>query len=352
MKKTQMTHRERIMAAIDHKPTDRVPMDYWGVGEITEKLMKYFGVNDYLGLSKALDIDSIITIDPPMIKEGRSGVWDVERKQVVLQDGSVYSEPVRRPIEAYETINEIDANYEWPTTDMFDYSGIKQLCEKYRSEGYAVMGGFISLTLHYEGIRGTEQMLLDFAGDSELAEYVLYKINKFASAHAKKILDAGEGLIDIAQVTDDLGDQKGLRMSPEMIERYLGHYYVSNTAMIKGYGARVFHHDDGAIAGLIPWIAEKGCQILNPLQWHLPGWDLKKIKKEYGAKLCFHGGIDNQDILPFKGPEEVKAEVKACIDALYCDRTGYILAPCHNIQGLTPVENVIAMYDFAKKYSM
>ena len=44
--KPEMNHRERIMAAINHKPTDRVPVDYWGVDEITDKLMQYFNVKN------------------------------------------------------------------------------------------------------------------------------------------------------------------------------------------------------------------------------------------------------------------------------------------------------------------
>jgi len=199
-------------------------------------------------------------------------------------------------------------------------------------------------------IRGTEQMLLDFAGDPELAEYVLFKLNEFASAHTQKILEAGEGHIDITQVTDDFGSQTGLLMSEAMIERYMGKYYESNVAIARAYGAHVFHHDDGAIARLVPWIVGKGCEVLNPLQWHLPGWDLPKLKAEFGAKLCFHGGIDNQLVLPFQGVDEVMAEVRACVDALYSDNTGYILAPCHNIQANTPVENVVAMYEYAKGY--
>jgi len=74
------------------------------------------------------------------------------------------------------------------------------------------------------------------------------------------------------------------------------------------------------------------------------------LKRDFGAKLCFHGGIDNQKILPFGTPEEVRAEVRYCIDTLAGDGTGYILAPCHNIQPVSPIENILAMYDEAWHY--
>ena len=351
--KPEMTHRERILAAINHQPCDRVPTDYWGVPEITEKLMKHFGVKDMIGLSEALDIDTIMGVWPPLKPGTRTDMWDIKYKKVPHANGAgFYDEPVRFPLADFETIDEIEAGYTWPTTDMFDYSGVKAQCEFYRQKGYAVEGGYISLTYFYEIVRGTEQMLLDFAGDPELAEHVLFRLNEFASAHAKCILEAGDGMIDLTQVTDDFGMQSGLIMSESMIERYVGKYYEQNIAQAQKYGAAVFHHDDGAVMSLIPWIVDKGCQILNPIQWHLPGWDLDKLKSDYGAKLCFHGGIDNQEVLPFQGPEEVKAEVKACVDALFSDNTGFILAPCHNIQAITPVENVIAMYEYAGSYGV
>ena len=48
--------------------------------------------------------------------------------------------------------------------------------------------------------------------------------------------------------------------------------------------------------------------------------------------------------------DQVREEVRTCIDVLAGDGVGYILAPCHNIQSITPVENVLAMYDEAWNY--
>ena len=75
-----------------------------------------------------------------------------------------------------------------------------------------------------------------------------------------------------------------------------------------------------------------------------------ELKTEFGSRICFHGAVENQKILPFGTPEEVRAEVRHCIDSLAVDGTGSILAPCHNLQVITPVENIIAMYDEAWKY--
>ena len=65
------------------------------------------------------------------------------------------------------------------------------------------------------------------------------------------------------------------------------------------------------------------------------------------SRLCFHGAVDNQHTLPFGTPAEVRAEVKRLVQTLASDRTGLILGPCHNLQAITPVENIIAMYEAA-----
>ncbi|GHU67706.1 uroporphyrinogen decarboxylase [Clostridia bacterium] len=348
----QMSHRERILASIRHEPTDRVPMDYWGVAEITEKLMKRFGVKDMLGLSNALDLDKIMGVGAPPKDPSRNGFWDIPMKKIPLPDGSgYYDEPAVYPLGGFETIDEIEANYTWPDPDDFDYSGIKAECQRIHDAGYAIDAGYVSLTYFYEIVRGTEQMLIDFAAEPDLAHYILQRMQETAGVYAHRILESGGGLIDITQVTDDFGTQSGLMMSPGMIDGFLGKHFDQNIAMAKAYGAHVFHHDDGAITQMIPWIVEKGCEILNPLQWRLPGWNLEELKQRWGGKLCFHGGIDNQFVLPFGGVEAVKAEVRTCVDALWTpDHTGYILAPCHNIQAITPIQNVIAMYEYCKSY--
>ena len=64
--------------------------------------------------------------------------------------------------------------------------------------------------------------------------------------------------------------------------------------------------------------------------------------------MGFHGGMDNQQTLPFGTPEEVRREVRENLAFLGGGR-GFILAPCHNLQPLTPVENILAMYDEGHK---
>jgi uroporphyrinogen decarboxylase len=86
-----------------------------------------------------------------------------------------------------------------------------------------------------------------------------------------------------------------------------------------------------------------GIDALNPLQWRCPGMDREGLKRDFGAQVILHGGVDNQYTLPFGSVEEVRQEVIDNLRILGAGG-GYILAPCHNIQAVSPPENVVALY--------
>lgn len=69
----------------------------------------------------------------------------------------------------------------------------------------------------------------------------------------------------------------------------------------------------------------------------------ESLKRDFGEALTFHGAVDNQYTLPFGTPDEVRQEVLDNIRILG-EGGGYIVAPCHNIQPITPVKNILAMY--------
>ena len=84
--------------------------------------------------------------------------------------------------------------------------------------------------------------------------------------------------------------------------------------------------------------------ILNPIQPAATGMAPEGLEQDFGAKLCFHGGIDIQYLLPLKSAEKVRAETRRRVEILG-PGGGYILAPSHNLQQDIPTENVLAMYD-------
>ena len=85
-----------------------------------------------------------------------------------------------------------------------------------------------------------------------------------------------------------------------------------------------------------------GIELLNPIQWRCPTMDREALVRDFGQRLIFHGAVDNQQTLPFGSPENVRNEVLDNIRIFANAR--WICAPCHNLQPVTPTENILALY--------
>ena len=76
----------------------------------------------------------------------------------------------------------------------------------------------------------------------------------------------------------------------------------------------------------------------------------KEIKAKYGDKLIFHGGVENQSILPFGTPDEVAADTRKCLEDLGPE--GYLPCSCHFAQADTPIKNIVALIETVQQYRL
>ncbi|MCX6926373.1 MAG: uroporphyrinogen-III decarboxylase-like protein [Verrucomicrobia bacterium] len=354
-----MTSRERILAAINHQPVDRVPTDIWATQEVWDRLIAMFGPHEEI--HEALHIDGIVDVRPAYIGPPLPpsppdagldfkvfyGIWGAELQWMEHGTGR-YLEQVNYPFAEVKTIDDLKGCH-WPSADWFDYAGLRAMAEKHHSTRVVQCGYMAPIYLH-NLLRGMEQSCVDPLSEPELTHELLRRVCDFEYEYHRRMFQACEGLIDVAQVTDDLGNQAGPMYSLKLYREFYKPHHKRFIGLCREFGINVFHHDDGSMRAFLPDLLEIGIDILNPVQWNCPGMELGALKRDFGQKLCFHGGIENQRILPFGTPAEVRAEVRHCIDALASDHTGYILAPCHNLQSSTPIENIIAMYDEAWNY--
>ena len=70
-----------------------------------------------------------------------------------------------------------------------------------------------------------------------------------------------------------------------------------------------------------------------------PAWTGQHSNVDYGSRIVFHGAMDNQHTLPFGSVDDVRQEVRDNLSILGAEG-GYVLGPCHDLQVVTPVENV------------
>ena len=319
-------------------------MDYWATNEVTQRLMKHLRCKTPKEMYEKLHIDAVISVRPkyvgPNIPEG-SNIYGCRFRNIKHKTG-VYSELIYSPLAEYKTVNEIKMSYKWPTVDLFDYSVIPDQIQGF--EEYPIVGGGSEPFLIYKELRGMKQAFLDLYLHPDIVHYCLDKLFDFCYENTKLIYEQLPGKIMLSYVSEDFGGQTGLLFKPEHIREYMFPRMKRMIDLAHSNGVYVFHHTDGSVRKIIPELIELGIDILNPIQWRCRDMDREMLKREFGEKIVFHGAMDNQHTLAFGEESEVRQEVRDNLRILG-KGGGYILAPCHNIQPLTPIENILAMYD-------
>ncbi len=344
-----MTPRQRWRALFDGERPDRVPCDYWGTAEVTARLLKDLGCSGERELYERLGVDKCIHLVPRHATVASDGwhmqshfkIWHIGTEMISYGEGlGVYEEAVNYPLAGAESVADVDA-FDWPQVDTWDYSTLRDQCAEWPEN--PILCGSSEPFYLYCRLRGMERSLADLIESPEIAECILEHI--FAVDHAvfSRILREVGDHIDLMYVAEDLGTQQSLLMSPRLFRRFLKPRMAKLIALAHSYGVRVMHHDDGAMRPMIPDLIEAGVDILNPIQWRCAGMDREGLARDFGDKLIFHGGMDNQHTLPFGSESDVREQVAENIRAFRGGK-GYIVAPCHHIQANTPTENVVALY--------
>lgn len=350
-----MTPRERWLAVLNGKRADRVPCDFWATEEVKSRLRADLGCKSDRELWERLGIDKCIHLAPlhPVAKEedwhidSNFDIWHVGTKEMSYQGGlGTYVETVEHPLAKAETVAEIEA-FDWPDAADWDTEGMRARCLRW--DGYPILGGTYEPFYLYCHLRGMEQALEDLLLSPEIIEAALERIHTIHAAIIQRTLKAAGDLIDLMYVAEDLGTQESLLMSPQSFRRFLKPRMRRMIELIHSFGVKVIHHDDGAIRPLLPELIEIGIDVLNPIQWRCRGMEREGLARDFGSSLVFHGGVDNQQTLPFGTPDDVRREVADNI-RIFRDCKGYIVAPCHNIQPNTPTANILALYEAVRDF--
>ena len=349
-----MTARERVLAVLNRETPDRVPVDIWLVQELVEKFKQKLGVDDEMDVYRKLDVDKIawlgISYKGVVLKDPNEhqevNHWGVEFEKVEANENAEYGEVSHHPLLALDSVEQLDA-YPWPNPDDFDYETAATEAKELAKE-FVTLGPWISLFEVYCSMRSLEEALMDTIAEPEFLHAALDKIAWSQGEMARRFLEAADGAIDMLFISDDVGSQNSLIMSPQAFDEFIFPRLKVWCDMAHSYGARVFFHTDGASEPLIPRLIEAGVDVLNPIQHVCPGMDCKEIKAKYGDKLIFHGGVENQKILPFGTSEEVAAETFQCLEELGPE--GYLPCSCHFAQADTPLENVMALIETVQEF--
>ncbi|MGC9065398.1 MAG: uroporphyrinogen decarboxylase family protein [Candidatus Ratteibacteria bacterium] len=317
-----MTHRERVIATIKGDSIDRVPADYYGTAEATAKYLKELRLKDEFELIQFLDTDVIRAVAGP-------GKVKFSREKEFMKN-------VTSPAEVRKLSKDIPL-----IDDLIDNTPIIQARKQYPD--YAILTyGPGSIFLGANSFFGYETSLMYHAARPDLIKELIKCAVEYAIDVIDKLYRDVGNAVDIVSLEDDFGTQTSLYISYEMFLEFYKPAFATIISQLKKYGYFVQFHSCGAVSQLIPDFIEIGVDILDPVQVSAKGMDIETLAKKFKDKICFHGGIDTQKLLPYGTPKQVKNEVKKIIKLFECRRI--FICPSQNFLPDIPVENLLAMY--------
>ena len=349
-----MGSKERVLAAVELQIPDRIPLDFSANPATLQRLMTDLGAKSYADLLTRLNVDIVDlrgVVDPeycgpvPKMTSRPGGVvenyWGMRTRTMETATG---------PEECYcdfvlaecTSVDEL-AEHQWPQADWFDFTDFSARLETWADR--AIMASGASLWQHATFLRGIDNMLMDLIGDPDMAAFLMDRFTDFYVEYFDRMLNCADGKIDILRIADDLAMQDRLMISPEQFDEFFAPRLKKLIDMAHSYGAKVMFHSCGAVVPLIEKLIDLGIDILDPIQITAKGMKPSYLKRTFGDRLCLHGAIDTQHLLPTGSPEDVKDAVRQMIDEI--GPAGFILSPSHVLQTDVPTANVQALYEEA-----
>ncbi len=382
-----MNSRERILTVLDHREPDRIPFDLGSIQVTGIHIVAYRNLRQALGLPEveielcdavqqlaSIDDDFIarMKIDTRGLYPLNSHNWQVVEKDAGdywayhdewgithhrPKENGLYFSVVKVPLPQTDLMTNDIASYRWPDlTDPCRIAGLRELAEKYRTCGCAVVlkDGFAGIFEFAQRIVGMENLLIMMISNEKAVCALFDKLLELKLDYWQTALAELGDLVDIVTYADDYGTQTSQIISPDMFRSLIKPRVKTLFEAFARLApdAKRFFHSDGNVRPLIPDFLEIGMDILNPIHFRAKGMDAAALKRDFGRDLVFWGGgVDTQGVLPNGTPQEVKDDVRRNIDAL-SPGGGYVFNTIHNIQADVPPENIIAMWEALQEYGV
>ena len=404
-----MTSRERVLAALEHREPDRVPVDIGGTvmsGIMAQALDRYLHHSGWdgkrvkvcelfqmlgeveLDLVEQWNLD-VLPIEPPAmffkirrenykpwtLFDGTEvlvpGQFDVEiapSGDWMLHTGGDPQAPVegRMPKDGYyfdildwtkldsdwepPSLEQVRADATYPTEDDMRFMSDRAAHLRKHTDKALILTGMGYWGLPLVGSIPESLMLL--GSDRSYVGDLLALRTEWALGNLQTVWNAIGDRVDVVVIDGaDYGTQRAEIFSPDVFAKYFTPLYSRQIAWIhENTSWKVWQHSCGSIAKLIPQMVSYGLDALNLVQTSAHGMDAATLKETHGDRLTFWGGgVDTQHTLPFGTPQKVCSEVRERI-RIFGPGGGFVFNTIHNVQPQTPVENLLAMFETVRQY--
>jgi len=351
-----MNSRERVLTALAHAEPDRVPINYMANPEIDERLKAHYGLakGDDEGLRRVLGVDFRCVEAPYVgpklhadVPDRTIDTWGIHRRWIEHTAGGYWDYcdwPLREA-----TLEEVEA-WPMPRPDDHDYSRVTEACGRMGDYCLAAgSGGWCDIINMTGMLRTMEQVMVDFATDDPAGLLLIDRRLEITREILRRTLEAGHGRFDFLWLGEDLGSQRGPLISLAMFRKHIRPRMQRFVDLGKHFGIPVMVHSCGSSSWAFDDFIEMGISVVDTLQPEAKDMAPVYLKARYGDRLAFHGMISTAGPVAYGTVDDVVKSVRETLDVMM-PGGGYCLAPTHMLQSNSPTENVVAMYDAARRY--
>ena len=339
---------ERFDATVNRQPVDR-PAAWLGMPDILAQpaLFEYYQVKNMHELKMAVG-DDFYAVEVPYQSPTASAIYAAFDW---YRDGNVDAE--ERTLTApgcFQDAEEIEdlAFFEWPDPEKFIDA---EECKKrvcMAPDGKVALGMLWSA--HFQDTCasfGMETALMNMIANPEIFDAVNEKVMEFYLKANKIFLEATKHRLNAILIGNDMGSQRGLILSPEMVRRFIITGCKKLVDQAHSYGMKVIYHSCGSIVDIIPDLIEAGVDIIHPIQAKAAQMEPDNLKALFDGQVSFCGGVDTQELLVHGSPEDVRKKVKE-LRTIF--PTGLIISPSHEavMPDVSPA-NIKALFDEAQE---
>ncbi len=351
-----MTSRERVKAAFAHQTPDRVPIDYLANAGIDARLKAHYGLrsDDDEGLRQVLGVDFFEISPPyvgpplhPAIPDRRVDLWGARTRWVEHGSGGYWDFcdfPLR------EADRDAVARWPMPSADDFDYGVVQALCARYRRYALVVGNPGAGDMINTTGmVRSTEQVMVDLATRDEACFLFMDRKNSVQVEVLRRTLEAARGEIDLLWLGEDLGSTRGPLISMDLFRKEIRPRHQVFVDLGRSFGIPVMMHSCGSSSWAFDDFLEMGITVVDTLQPEARDMAPALLKSRWGDRLSFHGCISTGGTLAAGTVEETVRMIRETLETMM-PGGGYALSPTHMLQDNSPTENVVAMYEAARRW--
>lgn len=329
-----LTHKERLRRAILHEPVDRLPTQINYTARQGERMAAHFGVAvDQLPARLDNHLYRLDISSAAHHNEDRSIKFDWWGAGFDTGEEGYF---VRvSPLQEDQNLDALT----WPdpaAPGLLDEAAAAIIADA--GQHFLAPNFGWALFERAWSLRGLVEFMMDMAGDPQYAGELLDRVTEIQLVLIYRFLALG---VDGFYFGDDYGGQANMLIAPKMWRSLIKPRLARLFEPIRAAGLPILMHSDGHIEPILPDLLEIGLNMYNPVQPEVT--DFAWLRRSFGNRLAYYGGVSTQTVMPFGSPDEVCAAVQMAASQLAPEHTGLLIAPSHRMMSDIPMHNVDAL---------